>query len=251
MTREFTSWMDFDNFSKSVKNKARFVHENHVHDFLETLLETSNTRHRLIGEGKYVWRAQLGCAEQECADDESAWVESVAYPPERMMPLLHAAHEGRVNPKGIPCLYAASDKETAMAEVRPWVGGQVSVSQLRIMRELKLIDFSKGHDSKFNFFFEEPPPLEREQHIWEQVDQAFSKPITSDLSNAEYVPTQVIAEYFKNKGFDGLVYKSKLGAGFNFALFDFATVSVANGSLYSVKSVKFEYSDLEHVYTKT
>jgi hypothetical protein len=165
-----------------------------------------------------------------------------------MMPLSHAAHEGRVNPKGIPCLYVANNKKTAMAEVRPWVGSQVSVSQLRIMREIKLIDFSKGHDSKFNFFFEEPSPTVREQHIWEQVDRAFSTPVTSDPSTAEYVPTQVISEFFKEKGFDGVVYKSQLGSGFNLALFDREAASVVNGRLCSVKSVKFKYGDVEHTY---
>lgn len=248
MPREFKSWLDFDRFSNSVKRKARFVHERHVIAFLNTLLETSKDRHRRIGEGKYVWRAQLGYAAELRTQDDAVWEEPVAYPPDRMKPLSHVAHEGRVNPKGIPCLYAASNKETAMAEVRPWIGSHVSVSQLRTMRELTLIDFSQGHDSRFNFFFEEPSPTVREQHIWEQVDRAFSTPVTSDPLTAEYIPTQVISEFFKKKGFDGVVYKSQLGSGFNLALFDLEAASVVNGDLYPVKSVLFKYGDVEHHY---
>jgi len=138
--------------------KARFVHERHVLTFLNTLLETSKQRHRRISEGKYVWRAQLGYATEERLQDDVVCEEPVAYPPERMKPPSHVAHEGRVNPKGIPCLYVATDKETAMAEVRPWIESKVSVGQLRTMRELTLIDFSQGHDSKPSIFFEEPSP---------------------------------------------------------------------------------------------
>lgn len=248
MPKEFKSWMDFDRFSNSVRRQARFVHERHVITFLNTLLETSKQRHRRISEGKYVWRAQLGYATEERMQDDVVWDEPVAYPPERMKPLSHVACEGRVNPKGIPCLYVATDRETAMAEVRPWVGSKVSVGQLRTMRELALIDFSQGHNSRFNFFFEEPPPAEREQHIWEQVDRAFSMPVTSDLATAEYVPTQVIAEFLKKKGFDGVAYKSQLGPGFNLALFDLEAANVVNCSLYPVKSVSFTYGDVEHAY---
>jgi hypothetical protein len=248
MPKKFKSWTDFDTFSNSVKRKARFVHERRVITFLNTLLETSNKRHHRISAGKYVWRAQLGCAFEEHTQDDAAWKESVAFPPVRMKPLPHVAHEGRVNPKGIPCLYVSSNKETAMAEVRPWVGSSVSVGQLQTMRDLTLIDFSQRHDSKFNFYFEEPPPAEREKHIWEQVDRAFSTPVTSDMATAEYVPTQVIAEFFKQKGFDGIVYKSQLGPGFNIALFDLEVASVVNCCLYTAKSVSFMYGEIEHCY---
>lgn len=224
------------------------MHEKHVLTFLNTLLETSKQRHRCISEGKYVWRAQLGCDFEERMQNDDVWDEPVAYPPERMKPPPHVAHEGRVNPKGIPCLYVATDKETAMAEVRPWIGGEVSVGQLRTMRELTLIDFSQGHNSKANLFFEEPSPTEREQHIWEQVDRAFSTPVTSDPTTAEYVPTQVISEFFKKKGFEGIAYKSKLGTGFNLALFDLEAASVVNCSLYPVKSVLFTYGEVKHGY---
>ena len=240
--------MDFDRFSDSVERRVRFVHERHVITFLNTLLDTSKQRHRRISEGKYVWRAQLGCTTEERMQNDAVWDEPVAYPPERMKPPPHVAHEGRVNPKGIPCLYVATNKETAMAEVRPWIGSKVSVGQLRTMRELTLVDFSQGHDSKLNFFFEESPPAEREQHIWEQVDRAFSTPVTAGLSTAEYVPTQVISEFFKKKGVDGVAYKSQLGPGFNLALFDLEAASVVNCSLYPVNSISFTYGELEHSY---
>jgi len=68
------------------------------------------------------------------------------FPYARMKPLSDSATEGRANPKGIPCLYVATDKETAMSEVRPWLGAILSVAIFKLPKDLKIIDFSVGHE---------------------------------------------------------------------------------------------------------
>jgi hypothetical protein len=53
------------------------------------------------------------------------------------------------------------------------------------------------------------PPEERDKAIWYAIDQAFRRPVLvfgDELSN--YAPTQVIAEFFKKNGFDGIAYQS-------------------------------------------
>ena len=217
--------------------------------FLNTLLATSAKRQQRISEGKAVWRAQMGHANREYEQNGTSWDEPIPYPASRMKPLPHAAHEGRVNPKGIPCLYVANNKETAMAEVRPWVGGLVSLAQLRIARDITLIDFTIGHDREFEIFLEEPSPPERAQSVWAQIGRAFSEPVISDAVSANYVPTQVIAEFIKKKGFDGVAYKSKLGPGYNIALFDLAAAEVIDCRLHPVKSVSFQFGEAQDAYT--
>nr|WP_267877655.1 RES domain-containing protein [Massilia frigida] len=109
--------------------------------------------------------------------DGVEYTDPAPFPAKRMKPLSNAAHEGRVNPKGIPCLYVANDRETAMSEVRPGVGAELSLAQLVLNREITLIDFSVGHeDVGTPFFFEEPTPKMREKAVWKQVEDAFSKP---------------------------------------------------------------------------
>ncbi|WP_366931004.1 RES family NAD+ phosphorylase [Mesorhizobium sp.] len=49
-----------------------------------------------------------------------------------MRPLAGRASEGRANPKGIPCLYMAVDRHTALAECRPWIGSLVSIGAFKI-----------------------------------------------------------------------------------------------------------------------
>src|ERR1019366_2899139 len=110
MRKRFKTWWDFHRFSTAVKHSSRYVHNEEVLTFLDTLIETSGGRHRRITKRNYVvWRAQVGGATDEFEDNGRTWEELVPYEPDRMKPLRHAAFEGRVNPKGIPCLYVAND----------------------------------------------------------------------------------------------------------------------------------------------
>ncbi len=232
-----------------VKHSSRFIHERTVSSFLATLHGTSPTRIRSVKAGSRVWRAQIGNDSIEREDDGQTWDEDVPYSAGRMKPLAYSAHEGRVNPKGIPCLYVASSRETAVAEVRPWIGVNLSVAALTIQRELKLVDFSVGHEGCHPLFLDEPSPKLRAEAVWKMVDQAFSAPVTTDVATAEYVPTQVIAEFFKQKGFDGVVYRSSLSDGYNLALFDLTCAEVIHCALHAVKAVKFEFEDASIGYT--
>lgn len=235
MPIEFCSWFDFFKFSHSVRTQARHIHKPSVFAFLDTLLNTSSKRHIALTDGHLLWRAQLG------SHRPSNWDEPAPHLPERMKPLPHLAQEGRVNPNGIPCLYLATSKETAMAEVRPLVGSLVSTAAFRILKNLTLIDFSVGHDVPREVYLDEPPPEERERSIWAQVDRAFSEPASANPAIADYVPTQVISEFFRHQGFDGVAYKSRLGPGVNIAIFDLAAAQLVSSELFKVSSVEFKF----------
>jgi hypothetical protein len=181
--------------------------------------------------------------------DEEMDVEIPApFPPERMKPLAHSAREGRVNPKGIPCLYLATDKDTAMAEVRPWLGLYVSVGQFRTLKELMIVDCSVSHASLQDWYFEEPNPKDREKAVWAALDRAFSEPVNADDSIAEYAPTQVVAEVFRADGCDGVLYKSLLGKGLNIALFDAGAADLVNCFLYEPKAIAFTFEQIANPY---
>ena len=245
MPSQFNSWWDFIRFEESVRQRNRFFHEPKVIEFLDTLLQTCSSRHRTIKEGKLLWRAQLGNATYQRADMhedvEVVYDEEIPYPAERMKPLPYAAHEGRANPRGIPCLYVATDPETAMSEVRPWLGANVSIGQFILKKEVTLIDFSVGHASAGKYFIEEPTPAVREAAIWTQIDKTFSEPASNDMGSTEYVPTQVISEFFRNQGFDGVVYKSSMGPGHNVALFDLEAAALMNCAIRTAKRITFDF----------
>ncbi|MQM37651.1 hypothetical protein KBTX_01652 [wastewater metagenome] len=135
-----------------------------------------------------------------------------------------------------------------MAEVRPWIGSYISVGQFKTLRDLVLVDCSVEHGRGFVFFLDEPEPAQREKATWGDIDQAFSEPVTSGDSTADYAPTQILAEAFRRHGYDGIAYKSVLGRGFNVALFNVNAADLINCFLFEAKKVSFEFSETGNPY---
>ena len=251
---EFQSWNEYHIFADFVKHKARYVLDERSKRFLQVVLETSEKRKMLLPGKSTLWRAQL-------AHD----LRTVLVPPlmqaafggvteylaphpcsgHRMLPFLDRATEGRVNPKGIPCMYFAMDGRTAMSEVRPWMGSYISVAQLTTFKALQLVDCAAdelGHSVNYYSACMEPSADERERCVWEHMNVAFSEPVTRSDDVADYAPTQVLAETFRDGGYDGIVYESRLGeGGKNVATFGLDYAELVSCSLYQVDEIRFEF----------
>lgn len=228
--------------------QRRFVRTSEDNGFLCEVLRTSKTRIIKMPAGQGLWRAQRGhtwrklCQDGQYIDDIPA-----PYPQERMKPLADRASEGRANPKGIPVLYLSNRPETAMSEVRPQLGSYVSCAHFKTTRALKIVDFSVYHGQGHTFYWDEPDAPEREKAVWAQIDSAFSEPTRVGDDTADYVPTQVISELFKNNGCDGVAYKSAFEEkGYNVALFNIEDADITLCSLHEVKSVKFSFSQTDN-----
>jgi hypothetical protein len=175
--------------------------------------------------------------------EEDTFDVARVYPPERMKPLPDRASEGRANAKGIPCLYLSTRKETAMSEVRPWIGSRISVGQFKLLRDIEIIDCSR-RPSDYPFHDGEPEPEQREEVIWSCIDRAFAEPTTRNDDTGDYAATQIIAELFKDAGFGGVAYKSNFGKdGYNIALFDIGAAELINLQLHTVEAIGFKFSD--------
>ncbi|MDO8540447.1 MAG: RES family NAD+ phosphorylase [Opitutaceae bacterium] len=137
------------------------------------------------------------------------------------------AVEGRVNPKGIPCLYVASEEKTVISEVRPWIGEYVSVARLRTVRSLKVVNCTGDEKERRVLLYAKPPsPDELKRAVWHEIDLAFAKPVERTDCFASYAPTQVLAEAFREIDFDGIAYRSNFGGGYNVAFFDLNAAEV-------------------------
>lgn len=240
----------FLRFSETVRGRYRYVHSPGVQEFLRTLVETAESRVKTLPRDFVLWRAQLGYdIKNRKIDDPEIEIlveDQVPFCAERMKPRKNAAHEGRVNPKGIPCLYLATDQRTAMSEVRPWIGAAISLGEFHAARELKLVDMSV--DASFQLtadhYFGLVNRAELIKGNWAQVGKAFSTPVVDDPSTAEYIPTQIIAESFRRAGFDGISYNSALADGSNIALFDLDAASLVDCRLQQATKVIFEFGEL-------
>src|SRR6266566_4486089 len=111
----FSSANSYWRFAHSVRTERRYIHTKRARAFLRAVLDSA--------------KRSVDSTEEDCPFDTK-----------RMKPIRGRAKEGRVNPKGIPYLYLATHRDTAVAEVRPWKGGVVSVGQFRVVRDLRLVN---------------------------------------------------------------------------------------------------------------
>jgi RES domain-containing protein len=240
-------------FSHATRHGSRYIHDEKVMAFLNKVSETSKEREIPIKKGFHLWRAQIGetTAPREIIisedGDEASYEERCPYKQERMKPRLKFATEGRANPKGISYLYLATEKKTAMSEIRPWVGSSISIAQFRVNKDLRIINCSKFSGRQFSYIKHKDLP-DNDKHklaVWADIDNAFSEPISLSDQTSDYVPTQILAELFKSKGFDGVAYKSSLSAGFNVVLFDLDAADLFSCQLEEVESVEFKFKQAD------
>lgn len=120
--------------------------------------------------------------------------------------------DGRSNPKYIRYLYVAEDPTTAVFEVRPLLYSAVNVAGIEVKEQLRISNIAVDIDLD--------PEKEKSFDEWLLwfIQSAFSSP-TNNPDN--YIPSQIIAEYFRFLGFDGIRYSSSLHRdGYNLTIFD-------------------------------
>jgi hypothetical protein len=218
--------------------------------FLEAVRTTASKREQEIKSGTTLWRAQLGC-DWQVIEGHETWGLPLPHPHGRMKPFVNRAIEGRANPKGIPVLYLATERDTALQEVRPWIGSLVSVASFEVRRDLRVIDCSKGsagkHLCKEMFArMDHLSPDDLELSNWTDIDEAFAEPVNRSDDVADYAPTQIIAELFKREEYDGIKYRSALSTtGHNVALFDMAAAEVVSCEVLSVSKINAEFKEAD------
>jgi hypothetical protein len=273
----FSSADAYQRFARKVKNPRRFIRDAEDQEFFNALLQEAQTddHGQVIGPCFPLWRAQLGCREEERFDFEDynlrcfegeyvsdiqcfepevivAYTVPSPYLRDRMKPVRDRAPEGRANPKGIPFLYLSNNENTAMSEIRPWNGTYISLAQFKPVRDLKIVNCWTDDlkRRKFRLHIGEEiglsviyAPEDIDPAVWQDIDRAFSEPVTRSDDLSDYAPTQIIAELFRMHKFDGIAYRSSFGKGHNIALFDLDAVKFVSCALHQVESMgelKFE-----------
>lgn len=127
-----------------------------------------------------------------------------------------AAKAGRMNPAGIPYFYLSMTQQTALREGRVATGGPATVGRWTLAKDLYVLDLTKSlrAPSIFSGGWGDHDLI---QFIYDFVD-AISEPVEHDGSeHIEYVPTQVISEFFaqsftyaRGRRLDGIVFPSAL-----------------------------------------
>lgn len=257
---EFASLYSYSAFARNIRHLSRYVWDEAVDQFLETVKATVRNRDVQIPKGRCFYRAQLGIDWRPMYDDDGneTHEEPDGFGSARMRPRPNQATEGRANPAGVSMLYLATTEQTAASEVRPWIGSALSIAQFKLVRELKALDLSVGHgrsslsNLKYLLGDEIPDADAKEKAVWTEIDNAFSRPITRSDDRGDYAPTQVLAELFKQMGYDALIYKSMFGErGYNLVLFNIEHALPINCAPYEVTSIDVQVNEIGNRWYNT
>ena len=130
-------------------------------------------------------------------------------------PMIGISGEGRNNTTGSSYLYMASNPETACMEIKSQFGSLLSLAKFETIEELTIFDFStektfqredsRVHNLSLGVFF-----------------SLLMGQYTTPVSNSkEYKATQIISDYLRKTGIDGIAYKSFLSpGGVNYTIFN-------------------------------
>ncbi|PKP79954.1 MAG: RES domain-containing protein [Alphaproteobacteria bacterium HGW-Alphaproteobacteria-18] len=231
--------ISFDEFREEVLYRQRYIRSRLCEAFLSRIKRSVEGRTEVISSGETFWRAQIGHDWE--ALSEAGNRRRMPLQNERMKPWIDRAYEGRVNPKGISCLYLATSEYVAMSEIRPWIGTTLSLARFRTVRPLRIVDCSL-----FHALTETAPQCgspNSDEQLWRDIDRAFAQPVLRSDNTADYAPTQLIAEFFRLEGFDGIFYGSAFSeAGRNIALFDIHAADQLDAVLFEVTGAKFDFT---------
>lgn len=131
------------------------------------------------------------------------------------------AQTNRMSPAGISYLYLASDRDTTFSECR--LSDCIAiVAEYELKHNLQVIDFTKNDYYDDGSVFSDD--YCHEEHFMTHFLQSFVKELSQPVSDNqdrsyEYVATQIISEYIRSIGLDGICYQSSVANGKNYAFF--------------------------------
>lgn len=215
-----TSW---ERFCETVKHHKRFFFHSEGTDDRDSYTPASLLREissicegmgliRILPTANNLWRAR-----PDMSRGTKVSATDFGPPPPSL-----ALQSNRMNPPGIPMMYAASSVSVALRESR---STEAMVGKWKPLRPLKILDLRK---------LPEVPGLlsgaDRRHRLALRFLHHFSgeitKPVPRDRRvHVDYLPSQVVTEFFRDYSFqgvrlDGIAYPSSLSAkGWNIALF--------------------------------
>lgn len=134
--------------------------------------------------------------------------------------------DGRCNYAYSPCLYASQDIDTAICELKPLIREKISVAEIEVLQDLKLIDlrFNKHKDfiDLIALLFIESPTINQKDVC---------------------IYTQIITAFVKKQGYDGIVYTSCQNIlGTNYAIFNYEKCKPISSEVYNIEQINIKYT---------
>ncbi|WP_337920454.1 RES family NAD+ phosphorylase [Vibrio cholerae] len=219
---------EWHNISREVKHTRRFTNTRAI-QFYERLIgdclfnvekdDQFNSALTIVNEGTLLFRGRV------VKDDNHK--ETISKNPKRELsaPPESLAASNRMSPSGISFMYTAGDYETAISELRPYVGDTIAIGEFVTTKQLNFFDFTlleKVEIRKLNIL-EDPRNSKfiRSRYLLNELHKLVSKPVRP--SDVTYIDLQVFSETIRNYKdgmFDGIIFESsQRKGGLNYVLF--------------------------------
>lgn len=141
-------------------------------------------------------------------------------------PASHLARAGRMNARGVPVFYGATDPAIALAEVRPPVGSDVVVAKFEVTRPLRVLDVGALGEVFVTGSVFDPTLADRARRarFLQRLSARIVAPVMPDNEEFDYLVTQAMADYLADQpdiALDGIYFPSaqRKGKGSNVVLF--------------------------------
>jgi len=207
---------DWEDFTYTVKHVNRFFDvkgDRKREDLLRRFDQFFEQMTKEIPNGHLFWRGRLNPTGQY----ETILQKTMECGP----PPRNKATSLRMNPAGISYFYGAEDIETSSKEIRDSDGSLTIYGLFETKKSLRIVDLSEIPYVHIGSIFssEYNHELHGAKHFLRSFRNEISKPINEEEAQIEYLPTQILTEYIRLKGYDGVRYGSSLTTGFNITLF--------------------------------
>lgn len=153
---------------------------------------------------------------------------------------------GRAHQAPARVLYAADQEATAVCEIRPARGMGVSVCQMTANRGLRIVDLTLRATRYDPFFTEEAHYHMSIEGLLVGLGEEMARPLSRDDDETHYLPSQVLAEFIRDSGYDGIRYPSAMRPrGTSVVLFDPELMTIGPSRLVRVKTISVIFADYE------
>ena len=137
---------------------------------------------------------------------------------------------GRANPKYVKYLYVAESPTTSIFEVRPFIYDAVNIAKIQTTKPLNVANIAVDLDLSSD------KGTTVDIYVMGMIQGAFSKPTNN---TDDYIPTQVIAEYIKSLGYDGIRFNSSIhSGGVNLTIFNYEKCEAISSQDFRLENIK-------------
>ena len=236
-------WYSFHN---EVKYHHRFFPSHPVLDKLAVFAEQCKLT---VNAGKIYYRARIiddnalsehmiaKCFRQDCTEEERNLYHNknnkfrgLSKDGSYVPPNPDLIRDGRSNPKFIRYLYIAESPTTAVFEVRPLLHNAVNVAGIEVKEQLIIANIAVGID------IDATKDNSVDEWLMYFIQTAFS---SSTNNPDDYIASQIIAEYIRHLGYDGIRYSSSLHrGGYNLTVFDVEKCEAVSSTDLRLEDIK-------------